>query len=177
MWNQDLCANACRFAAKLHGDQRLSGSGYPYLLHIALAVSELMAALYAEEHALEDLAVQCAFLHDTLEDTECTYEELSDSFGSQVAEGVLALTKNPALPENKRMRDSLNRILEQPEEIWMVKLADRIANLSPPPPHWSSEKRRLYREEAALICERLGSASPMLKKRLLQKIAEYSAYL
>ena len=49
--------------------------------------------MYTEEFDL-DFAVQVALLHDIIEDTATTYDELAEHFGSKVADGVLALTKN-----------------------------------------------------------------------------------
>jgi (p)ppGpp synthase/HD superfamily hydrolase len=59
----------------------------------------------------------------------------------------------------------------------MVKLADRIANLSPPPHDWSREKRERYREEAIEIHAALHPASAYLGQRLLAKIDSYGGYL
>jgi (p)ppGpp synthase/HD superfamily hydrolase len=75
------------------------------------------------------------------------------------------------------MADSLARVKEQPREIGMVKLADRIVNLQPPPANWSSEKRSKYREEAIQIHEALRDSSSFLAERLLKKISEYEAYI
>jgi (p)ppGpp synthase/HD superfamily hydrolase len=55
----------------------------------------------------------------------------------------------------------------------MVKLADRICNLQPPPAHWSPERVAAYRTEAQLILETLGDASPHLAERLRGKITNY----
>jgi hypothetical protein len=57
-----------------------------------------------------------------------------------------------------------------------VKLADRITNLEPPPPHWTLEKRRGYLQEAKVILEALGDASPSLRRRFEQKVVEYDQY-
>jgi (p)ppGpp synthase/HD superfamily hydrolase len=71
--------------------------------------------------------MQVAILHDTIEDTDATYDDLSDKFGSRVADGVLALTKDSTLPsKSAKMADSLQRIEAQPIEIAIVKLCDRI---------------------------------------------------
>lgn len=55
----------------------------------------------------------------------------------------------------------------------MVKLADRITNLGPPPPQWSAEKRASYKAEAQRIHDALGAASPFLAARLRERIAAY----
>ena len=74
------------------------------------------------------------------------------------------------------MRDSLERIGKQPKEVWMVKLADRITNLQPPPKHWNKEKIANYRHEAQLILEALKEGSAGLALRLERKILDYSQY-
>ena len=74
------------------------------------------------------------------------------------------------------MIECIGRIKQQPEEIWMVKLADRITNLQPPPGNWSKEKIGNYLQEAVTIHEYLGGASGYLSSRLLEKIDGYRMY-
>ena len=172
-WTQDGYLNALRFAAEAHGAQLVPGTKLPYLLHVALVCMEVTAALRTERRRDQELAVQCALLHDVVEDTETTLDELRTEFGLEVANGVAALSKDKALPPERRLEDSLRRIHEQPREIWMVKLADRITNLQPPPPHWSKDKIAAYREEAILIHSRLKDASRVLASRLSDKLDRY----
>ena len=156
-WDRDLYIKACRFAAQAHQGQLVPGSDLPYLMHLNLVSMEIFAALGAEAGHDGDLAVQCALLHDTIEDTDTSYEQIAAIFGVRVADGVLALSKNPELEKSRRLADSLDRIKSQPKEIWMVKLADRITNLQPPPPHWTPEKILKYRDEAIVIHTHLQS--------------------
>jgi (p)ppGpp synthase/HD superfamily hydrolase len=58
----------------------------------------------------------------------------------------------------------------------MVKMADRISNLQPPPEGWSNEKTRKYRDEANQIVGSLGAASEYLRNRLKKKIAFYDSH-
>jgi guanosine-3',5'-bis(diphosphate) 3'-pyrophosphohydrolase len=74
------------------------------------------------------------------------------------------------------MADSLARIRAQPREVWLVKLADRIVNLGPPPTDWSTDKRRAYQAEARGILTALAEASPYLADRLNARIAAYGAF-
>jgi (p)ppGpp synthase/HD superfamily hydrolase len=133
------------------------------------------ALQYEDKEDLDvNLALHCAILHDTVEDTSLTQEELEKQFGLSIAAGVMALTKNDSLnSKSEKMLDSLHRICQQPREVWMVKMADRIVNLQPPPFHWSKEKKQKYREEAVIIYEHLKEASEYLADRLLQKINQY----
>lgn len=179
MWNPEKYIKAWNFASVAHNGQMVPGTDIPYINHIGLVAMEAMSAItYDSTIEKPDLLIQCALLHDVIEDTSGTYDALRAEFGAQVADGVLALSKDPSLPsKNERMQDSLLRIVKQPIEIWMVKLSDRITNLQPPPRHWSREKTRKYRSEAILILDKLGDANRYLAERLKTKIAEYERYL
>jgi (p)ppGpp synthase/HD superfamily hydrolase len=172
-WSRELYIKACRFAAQAHRGQLVPGSDLPYLLHLNLVSMEILAALNAESGHDGDLAVQCALLHDTIEDTETSYEQIVGTFGIRIADGVAALSKNPDLDKSQQLVDSLERIKQQPIEIWMVKLADRITNLQPPPRHWTQPKILKYRDEAIEIHTHLQAASPFLASRLAEKIQNY----
>lgn len=177
-WQQESYAAAWRFAARAHGDQREPVESLPYILHLGSVAMETLGALREEPVFDEDLAVQCALLHDTLEDTDARYDDVEREFGEAVARGVLALTKNAALPKSEQMPDSLRRILQEPREVWLVKLADRTCNLRPPiPKHWSRAKAEGYREEAREILSALGGASAFMARRLADKIEAYEAAL
>jgi (p)ppGpp synthase/HD superfamily hydrolase len=175
-WNPETYTRAYRFAARSHAGQLLAGTDLPYVTHVTLACMEVIAAFRSEKERDEDLAIQCALLHDVLEDTQVTFRELREEFGETVAQGVLALTKDPGVPKEQQLRDSLRRIRQQPVEVWMVKLADRISNLRPPPSFWSEEKIRTYHRDALLIHETLREASPALASRLQFRISEYHSY-
>ena len=175
-WNPETTQKALRFAAQAHQGVKMPGSDLPYILHPVLVCMEVMAALQTAPELNGDLAVQCGLLHDVIEDTTFSYQDIAENFGEGVAQGVQGLSKDKKLPHEQQMSDSLKRIQLHPKEIWMVKLADRIVNLSPPPGHWTIEKCQQYREEAILIHEALHEASAALGKRLLEKIEEYQQY-
>ncbi len=174
-WSPDAYLSAYRFAAEAHRGQTVPGTdGLPYLMHISTVAMEVMGALQVERFDNPDLAVQCALLHDTMEDTDVTYEQVREMFGRAVADGVRALSKDPALPRAERMADSLRRIQTRPHEVWIVKLADRITNLQPPPASWTADKRTRYRSQAGEINRALGPASPYLSARIENKILAYA---
>lgn len=174
-WSPHLFHDAFCFAAIAHNGQTLPGSDLPYLTHVGLVCTEVMAI--ATEVTDADLLVQCAALHDTLEDTDVTYDVLVGEFGSKVADGVLALTKDRSIAKDKQIDESLRRVRLQPREVWMVKMADRITNLYPPPALWSAERKISYREEAMEICNSLELANTSLAARLRERIREYAAYI
>lgn len=174
-WSQDRYLAALAFAARAHADQRVPGTGFPYVCHLASVAQEVMAALAAEPGRDGTLAVSAALLHDVIEDTPTPPEAVESAFGPQVLAAVQALTKRPDLPKAEAMADSLERIRRQPPEVWMVKMADRIVNLGPPPPHWTAEKTAAYGAEARAILDALAPASPALTARLAARIDGYGA--
>jgi guanosine-3',5'-bis(diphosphate) 3'-pyrophosphohydrolase len=112
-----------------------------------------------------------------IEDTATSPAMVAERFGPDVLAAVMASTKNADLPKEQRMPDSLERIRGQSLEVWMVKLADRIVNLGPPPAHWTRDKMAAYQSEAETILSALRDASPFLARRLEQRIAESVIYL
>ncbi|WP_129632787.1 HD domain-containing protein [Candidatus Oscillochloris fontis] len=173
MWSQETYLRTYHFAARAHQGQIYPGTQIAYIMHLSFVSMEVIAALHAEPHHTGDLAVQCALLHDVIEDTPLGYAEIAATFGPAVADGVLALTKDATLPAAEQMADSLRRILMQPRAVWLVKLADRISNLQTPPAHWTPEKVLRYRDEAETISTALAAASPFLAQRLRAKIDGY----
>ncbi|HHH20163.1 MAG TPA: bifunctional (p)ppGpp synthetase/guanosine-3',5'-bis(diphosphate) 3'-pyrophosphohydrolase [Campylobacterales bacterium] len=172
---QDTLTKAWFFASQAHRDQKFPGSDMPYLTHIGNVMMEVQAVSPTLEQG--NLAILCAILHDTIEDTEVSYEDIVHEFSVEVADGVMALTKDDTLPsKQEKMLDSLQRIQQQPKEIWVVKMADRTANLGKPPHYWSLEKITAYHREAQMILEHLGSANMMMAQRLAEKIESYRQY-
>ena len=175
MFSVERYVAALHFAAVRHGDQRMPHPDVPYVVHVVSVAAEVIAGLEREPLGDGDLAVTCALLHDTIEDTATTYDDVAAAFGAAVADGVRALSKDAALPKAEQLGDSLRRIRAQPHEVWAVKLADRIVNLGPPPPRWSADKRRAYRAEGYEIADALGSAHAYLGARLRERADRYAA--
>ena len=172
---QSLYQKAIKFAAAKHAaqNQTIPGTNLPYVVHLSNVAMEILIASFHSENFDLGFAVQVALLHDTLEDTSTTFEELETKFGVEIAKGVLALTKNEKLPKEEQIKDCLKRIKLLQSEVWAVKLADRITNLQPPPPHWSKERKINYRDEARLIVSELRDGNEYLARRLEEKIEEY----
>ena len=176
-FSQEKYIKACRFAAEAHIGHKFEGTDIPYLFHISLVSMEIIASLEVEEVRNPDLAVQCALLHDVIEDGHITYQQLKKAFGWQVADGLDALTKKDEVAKSHRLHESIKRILIQPPEIHMVKLADHISNLQPPPDNWPEEKKISYFDDSQLIYASLKNSSQYLADRLLLKINNYRSYI
>jgi (p)ppGpp synthase/HD superfamily hydrolase len=181
-WSIDEIQKIWQLASKLHDGQKYGGHNdgekVEYINHIGSVVFEIFNAIQSTENINSDLAIKCAILHDTIEDTTLTYESVNNLFGHEVACGVLALTKNDKIEgQTEKMIDSLKRIKEQPVEIWAVKLADRITNLYEPPYYWNDEKKLKYIEEAKMILNELKDGNKYLAERLEIKIKNYYNFL
>ena len=178
IWNQDKYIKGWNFASLVHNGQRVPGTEVPYINHIGLVAMEALSAIaQSDEISAPDLLVLCALLHDTIEDTNTSFEDIKKEFGSDIANGVMALSKDKNLStKEEQMVDSLQRIKKQPKEVWMVKLSDRITNLQPPPEHWGKAKITKYKHEATTILNALGTSNKYLAERLRFKIDEYQKY-
>lgn len=136
---------ALHFAADKHRDQRRKGAeASPYVNHL-IEVAELLA----REGGVSDIVVlQAAVLHDTLEDTQTTREELELAFGHEVRSLVEEMTDDKSLPKTERKRLQIEHAPHLSPRAKLVKLADKISNvrsiLETPPEGWSLERRREY---------------------------------
>jgi (p)ppGpp synthase/HD superfamily hydrolase len=182
IWKRDLYIKAWHFATQKHEGQTYGGAKegerINYLNHIGTVTMEVIWCLeHTSKSYNADLAIQCAILHDTIEDTNTSYKEIEENFGVEVANGVLALSKNMQLPtKREQMLDSLERILQQPQEVAMVKLADRVSNLYHPPFYWDKKKILEYIDEAELIANKLQHADILLLERLQERIQKYHQF-
>lgn len=170
IFNIEKYKKTLEFAAKKHGDQK-TPTGYPYLLHVTSVAAEVINA----QPENIDLAISCALLHDVIEDTEGTYQEILLDFGKEVADGVFALTKDKRLAKEDQMANSLLKLEKEPIDVQCVKLADRITNLSSIPFNWTFEKKEKYLKESILIYETLKHSNEFLADRLKEKIDTYKS--
>lgn len=171
---QTLYQEAIKFATYKHLEkrQKVKGTKLPYVVHLSNVAMEIfMAASHTKDFNLI-YAIQAALLHDTIEDTETTFDEIKKSFGEDIAIAVLALSKDNNLPKDRQISDSLARIKKLQKEVWAVKLADRITNLQPPPANWSRAKNIKYLKESQFILDELKEGNQYLAKRLEAKISE-----
>ena len=95
MWDPALYERSIRFAAEWHGNQQMSTSQPPYVVHLAQVAHRVLWGLQCDGQPAEviNVALQVALLHDVLEDTACTREHLVATFGETVTAAVDALSK------------------------------------------------------------------------------------
>jgi guanosine-3',5'-bis(diphosphate) 3'-pyrophosphohydrolase len=146
--------NAALFAAEIHKNQRRKDiDALPYINHpIALA------ALLATEGGVTDPDVLCAaLLHDTVEDTATTAEELRQAFGGVVTAIVLEVTDDKSLSKAERKRLQVEHARHATPQAKLVKLADKICNLrdllSSPPAGWPTARIREYFDWSARVVD------------------------
>lgn len=159
-----LLLRAASFAALKHRDQRRKdAAASPYINH-PLA----LACILANEGAVTDPVTLCAaLLHDTLEDTATTAEELVAAFGPAIAGVVGEVSDDTSLPAAERKQLQVDHAAHLSDAAKRVKLADKIANLRDvahsPPPSWSLERRQTYFDWARSVIDRLRGVDPRLE--------------
>src|SRR5713101_8757667 len=121
-----LLLKALAFAAHKHRDQRRKDAqASPYINH-PIALADVLV----NEGGVTDVEVLCAaLLHDTVEDTATTHEELANAFGSRIARIVAEVTDDKTLPKAERKRLQIEHAPSISREAKLVKLADKLCNL------------------------------------------------
>jgi GTP diphosphokinase / guanosine-3',5'-bis(diphosphate) 3'-diphosphatase len=155
---------AARFAADKHrGQSRKGAAAEPYINHL-LEVADLVSTALAEA---DTNLVAAALLHDTIEDTDVTAEELTDAFGSDVASLVIEMTDDKSLLKEERKRLQIVHAPSLSVRAQVIKLADKISNLrsilDSPPAGWSIQRRREYFEWARQVIDGLTAPNAILK--------------
>jgi guanosine-3',5'-bis(diphosphate) 3'-pyrophosphohydrolase len=167
-----LVLKAAAFAAWKHRDQRRKDAdASPYINH-PLALAEVLSS---EGRVTDPVVLAAALLHDTLEDTETTVEELTGAFGRPVAAIVEEVTDTKWLQKGTRKRLQVSRAGRSSAAAKLVKLADKICNLrdllASPPDGWSLERKREYFDWAKSVIDRVRGANARLEKRFDQLYA------
>jgi (p)ppGpp synthase/HD superfamily hydrolase len=176
MPNRDLqpLLAALAFAAEKHrGQHRKDAAATPYINH-PITVAETLATIGG---IVDTLTLQAALLHDTLEDTATTPEELDHLFGTAVRRIVEELTDDKSLPylERKRLQIAHAPSLSLPAK--QIKIADKISNTSDisesDPATWDRQRKLDYLSHAQQVVAGCRGFNPQLEHHfdaiLLQK--------
>ena len=165
---------AAMFAAEKHAAQKRKGAAAePYINHL-IEVAQLVAS---SSESLDTNLVMAAFLHDTIEDTGTTAEELERVFGSDIATLVVEMTDDKSLPKEVRKALQVENAPHKSVRAQVIKLADKISNLrsilASPPATWSHERKREYFAWAQHVVGALSEPNPVLKAEFDKTYAKF----
>lgn len=177
---REIFYNALQFATKAHDGQWRKGSNSrqapPYVVH-CIEVAQLMDTYGGVK---DEEALSIALLHDVVEDTAYTLEDISDAFGPRVARGVELLTLPPECeghPDKKLAFQSA--MLDESEDVvkW-IKLCDKTCNvrdLIRYQPQWRLENIRSYAIKSRVLCDKVITTSevPQGILKLHQEVYEH----
>ena len=164
---------ALHFAANKHRDQRRKDVvKSPYINHL-IEVAELLSRVGG---VTDPITLQGAVLHDTIEDTETTYEELEEAFGPEVRRVVKEVTDDKQLPKAERKRLQIEHAQGISERAKQIKLADKISNVrsvtQTPPADWSLARRREYLDWSEQVVVGLRGCNPPLESLYCKLLEE-----
>jgi (p)ppGpp synthase/HD superfamily hydrolase len=166
---------AARFAAEKHAGQKRKGlAAEPYVNHL-IEVAELIAAA---SNPFDENLVIAGLLHDTIEDTGVSADELAQRFGNDVAALVVEATDDKSLPKETRKALQVQTAPLKSPRAQTLKLADKISNLrailASPPADWSGERKRQYFEWARQVVSGFTSPNLSLKTEFDRTYEEFA---
>lgn len=176
MNNLTTLVEAINFAAQKHKTQKRKGAdAQPYINH-PLEVLNLLTGV----GKVEDFDVLIsAVLHDTIEDTATTEEEIAELFGAPVCRMVLELTDDKSLPKARRKQLQIEHAPHISMGAKQIKLCDKISNirdvLENLPDGWSDRRRGEYVEWGEKVVAGLRGANKSLEKHFDDLISEARA--
>ncbi|MBS0489465.1 MAG: HD domain-containing protein [Proteobacteria bacterium] len=173
-----LVLEAACFAAQRHAQQRRKGMDHePYINHL-LEVASLLAQ---SSDPLDVNLVVAGLLHDIVEDTHTTREEVAARFGEDVAGLVMEVTDDKTLPKQVRKDLQVQRAPHKSPRAQKLKAADKISNLRSliisPPADWSPERRVEYVAWARRVIDGCGSLDGFLKDEFYRTHAQVAGHL
>ncbi len=159
--------SAINKAAWLHRFQRRKGSEYiPYINHPVK-----VAMLLAECGYTDTVLLQAAVLHDVVEDTDYTLEEMSRDFSSEVAAYVDEMTDDMSLPSKRRKQLQVEHAGELSEGAARIKIADKICNITDLLTYelsWTKKRKLAYVHWAQDVVRHIKSPDPCLLSQFVQ---------
>lgn len=163
---------ALNFSAGKHRHQRRKDTAAsPYINHPI----EVAHILWTIGGVYDEMTIIAAILHDTIEDTDTTPEEIRQSFGDDVLGLVLEVSDDKSLPKPERKQ---KQIAHAPHLSWrakQIKLADKICNVRDiafaPPSHWPRQRRIDYLQWAGDVIDGLRGANEKLEKHFDETLA------
>lgn len=169
---------ALKFSAEKHRNQRRKDKAQtPYLNH-PIAVAEL---LWRVGNVSRMPVLAAALLHDVIEDTSTSAQELRSRFGDEVFALVLAVTDDKSLPKDVRKELQVLHAPKLSVEAKLIKIADKICNVRDvtccPPPNWPLERRIAYLDWAERVVKGLGACNGALQELFRETLSRGRAEL
>ena len=166
---ETLILKAAQFAALKHKSQSRKGSDkLPYIIHpisVALIIAEVGGVDEPE-------ILAAALLHDTIEDTDTTPEELTSVFGKRVCRLVKEVSDDKSLEKAERKKLQIEHAARLSPEAVIIKLGDKISNVmdvtNSPPTGWSLERRKEYLDWSEKVINNCPYANKALKKHFAE---------
>ncbi len=167
-----LMFEALNFAASKHQFQRRKGSSdTPYINHPIDVARRLVAA--GEE---DPQVITAALLHDTVEDTGTTFEEIDSKFGAKVTALVRECTDDKSLPKEERKRLQEEHARQKSRDAKCIKIADKTSNVTDikcsPPEGWSTERIVEYLNWAERVVAGLSGVNDKLEAEFATAVSE-----
>ena len=161
----NLVIRAMAFVANKHRNQRRKDAdASPYINH-PIALADVLAN---EAFIQDERVVIAAILHDVLEDTETTEQELVRNFGQDAADLVSEVTDDKKLPSAERKRLQVEHAGKLSRRAKLIKVADMVCNLrdvaNSPPKDWPLERRQEYFDWAKAVVDGVKGAHPELER-------------
>ena len=117
-----------------------------------------------------------AILHDTIEDTETTPEEIAGIFGKRVRDLVMEVTDDKILDKRERKQMQIDTAVELSREAALIRIADKISNVSDlavsPPKGWSKRRKLEYLEWTEQVVEQLKDTEPCLEQMYYRALTD-----
>jgi (p)ppGpp synthase/HD superfamily hydrolase len=162
---------AVAFSAAKHRNQRRKGAeAFPYINH-PVEVAEMLTSV-AGIRELDTLVA--AVLHDTIEDTGTSGEEIETLFGRKVRAIVEEVTDDKLLPKDQRKKLQAERAPGLSNPAKLIRIADKISNIQEltqsPPEHWPAQRRREYLEWARKVVDGCLGVNEALEHRFNEVI-------
>ncbi len=152
------------FAAHKHRDHRRKDPSHsPYVNHL-IEVTDL---LWRVGGVRDPVLLTAAVLHDAIEDTHTSADEIRRQFGQEVLDLVLEVTDDKSLPQDVRKRLQVEHAAAISLRAKQLKIADKISNvrdiMDTPPPDWPVERQKEYQEWARQVVDQVRGANPALE--------------
>jgi guanosine-3',5'-bis(diphosphate) 3'-pyrophosphohydrolase len=163
----ELVTEALHFAAEKHAGQRRKGaSAEPYVNHVA----EVACLLAQATRGTDANLVAAGLLHDVVEDTGATRDDIANTFGDDVASLVMEVTDDKSLPKPERKRLQVVHAPTKSARAKLIKLADKTSNLraiaESPPANWDTKRCEDYLDWAQDVAAGLRGVSAELEAKL-----------